>query len=68
MNVSIKKYIMDNFKGVSKEEIKQSIVTSFDDKDEITLPGLGVFFGLVWQKCSDEEKERILSILKDSLN
>ncbi len=66
MNISIKKHIMDNFKGASKEDIKASIVSSFNDKDEITLPGLGVFFGIIWSKSSLEEQNRMLDILKDS--
>lgn len=57
---------MDNFKGASKEDIKASIVSSFNDKDEITLPGLGVFFGIIWSKSSLEEQNRMLDILKDS--
>lgn len=57
---------MDNFKGASKEDIKASIVSSFNDKDEITLPGLGVFFGIVWSKSSEDEQNRMLDILKDS--
>lgn len=68
MNISIKQHIMNNFKGASKDDIKESIVSSFNDKDEITLPGLGVFFGLVWNKSSDDEKNKILDILKDSLS
>ncbi len=64
--ISIKQHIMNNFKGASKDDIKESIVASFNDKDEITLPGLGVFFGILWNKSSDEEKNRILDILKDS--
>ncbi len=68
MNISIKKHIMNNFKGASKEDIKESIVSSFNDKDEITLPGLGVFFGIVWDKSSEDERNKILDILKDSLN
>lgn len=68
MNISIKQHIINNFKGASKDDIKESIVSSFNDKDEITLPGLGVFFGLVWSKSSDEERNKILNILKDSLN
>lgn len=68
MNISIKNHIMNNFKGASKEDIKESIVSSFNDKDEITLPGLGVFFGIVWNKCSEDEKNKILDILKDSLS
>ena len=68
MNISIKQHIMNNFKGASKDDIKESIVSSFNDKDEITLPGLGVFFVLVWSKSSDEERNKIFNILKDSLN
>lgn len=68
MNISIKEHIMNNFKGASKDDIKESITSSFNDRDEITLPGLGVFFGLVWSKSSNDEKNRILDILKDSLN
>ena len=48
MNISIKEHIMNNFKGASKDDIRESIVSSFNDKDEITLPGLGVFFGIIW--------------------
>ena len=59
---------MNNFKGASKNDIKESIVSSFNDKDEITLPGLGVFFGIVWSNSSQEEQNRILDILKDNLS
>ncbi len=67
MNISIKNHIMNNFKGASKDDIKESIVSSFDDKDEITLPGLGVFFGIVWKNSSLDEQNRILDILKNNL-
>ena len=59
---------MNNFKGASKNDIKESIISSFNDKDEITLPGLGVFFGIVWSNSSQEEQNRILDILKDNLS
>ena len=68
MNISIKQRNMNNFEGSIKVDIQESIVSSFNVKDEITLPGLGVFFGLVWSKSSDEEKNKILDILKDSLS
>ena len=68
MNISIKEHIMNNFKGASKDDIRESIVSSFNDKDEITLPGLGVFFGIIGNKSSDDDKNKILDILKDSLN
>ena len=68
MNVSIKSHIMNNFKGASKEDIKESITSSFNDKDEITLPGLGVFFSILWSKSSLDEQDKILDILKSSLS
>ena len=66
MNISIRNHIMSNFKGASKDDIKESIEAFFNDKDEITLPGLGVFFSLVWSKSSLEDKDKMLNILKDS--
>ncbi len=66
MNTSIKTHILNNFKGATIEEIRSSIDASVNDKDEITLPGLGVFFNLVWGKCNNEEKINILNKLKDS--
>lgn len=59
---------MNNFKGASKNDIKESIISSFNDKDEITLPGLGVFFGIVWNNSSLEEQNKILDILKNNLS
>ena len=66
MNISIRNHIMSNFKGASKDEILKSIEASFNDKDEITLPGLGVFFSIIWSRSSLEDKDRILNVLKDS--
>ena len=53
MNIDIRKNIIDNFKGASTDEIKTSITSSIEEKEEVTLPGLGVFFELLW-KNSDE--------------
>ncbi len=68
MNISIKKHIMDNFKGASKEDIRKAVEEAFNDTEEITLPGLGVFFTVIWRKSPEGEKEHILNILKDSLS
>ena len=44
MNIDIRKSIINNFKGSRDEEIIESINESIKQGDEITLPGLGVFF------------------------
>ncbi len=64
--ISIKNHILNNFKGATIDDIRSSITSSFEDKDEITLPGLGVFFKIIWEKSSDDEKNNILKKLKNS--
>ena len=63
MNVDIREHIINNFKESSKNEIEDSIKSSIESKDEIILPGLGVFFELLWNNCNKEKKEDIINIL-----
>ena len=65
--MSIKEYILNNFKNDNKDAIKEAIVESINSNDEVTLPGLGVFFTLVWKNASTELKEEILTILENNL-
>ena len=67
MNIDIRKHIISNFKGSETNEIKESIEASIKEKDEITLPGLGVFFELLWTNSDENNKEYILNTLKNSL-
>ena len=47
---------MNNFKDAGIDEIKASIVSSIHDGKEITLPGLGVFFELLWNGSDENSK------------
>ena len=67
MNIDIRKHIIDNFKDTNKDEIRSSIVDSIKDKDEITLPGLGVFFELLWNNSSKDEKNNIINTIKNNI-
>lgn len=67
MNLDIRENIMNNFKGAGIDEIKSSIVSSIHDKQEVTLPGLGVFFELLWNGSDENSKEYILSTIKKAL-
>ncbi len=67
MNINIRQNIINNFKGAEKDEIKNSIISSIDDGKEITLPGLGVFFELLWNKSDENSREYILTTLHDLL-
>ena len=67
MNIDIRKSIINNFKGSSIDEIKASIETSINDGDEITLPGLGVFFEILWNNSNKDDKEFILRTIESNL-
>ena len=65
--MSIKDYIVNNFKNDNKETIKEAIVESINSKDEVTLPGMGVFMEIIWNNATDEMKNEMLTILKNNL-
>ncbi|MBE6153180.1 MAG: small acid-soluble spore protein SspI [Firmicutes bacterium] len=66
-NINIRNYIKENFKNCEINDIKESIVSSIDDNDEVTLPGLGVLFEILWKNSNDKLKNEILEILKSNL-
>lgn len=67
MNIDIRKSVVKNFEGSGIEDIRDSIETSIEDKEEITLPGLGVFFEILWNNSDNEDKEFILRTIEKGL-
>lgn len=67
MDINIRESIKDNFKDASIDEIKASIESSIIEGDEVTLPGVGVFFELLWNSSNDDEKDFILKKLESTL-
>lgn len=64
-DIKIRDYIINNFKDDDVETIKRAIEESIKEKDEVTLPGMGVFFEIIWQEANDKEKDKILEYLKN---
>ena len=64
-DIKIRDYIINNFKNDDEETIKRAIDESIKEGDEVTLPGMGVFFEIIWQDASDQERKRILTTLKN---
>lgn len=67
MDIDIRKSIIKNFEECDIEEIRDSINSSIKDNEEITLPGLGVFFEILWNNTDDNEKDFILETIKNNL-
>lgn len=59
----IRNYIINNFKNDKKDNLRKAIEGSIEDQDEITLPGMGVFFELIWQDSSKELQDEMLNII-----
>lgn len=61
---TIRHYIINNFYESDFNILKSAIEESIKEKNDLNLPGLGVFFELVWQYSSQETKNEIIKTLK----
>lgn len=64
-DIKIRDYIINNFQNDNEETIKKAIDESIKEQDEVTLPGMGVFFEIIWTDSNNEEKEKLLEKLKN---
>ena len=67
MNIDIRKSIISNFKDSDISEIRSSIEEAVNDEDEVTLPGLGVFFEILWKNSTKEEQQNLVNKIKKNL-
>lgn len=65
--MDIRTYIKSNFKDSNLDDIRSSIESSIKEKEELVLPGLGVFFETIWLNSTDTYKNNLLSIIKKNL-
>lgn len=68
MDLDIRKNIRENFKTADTSEIRETIKSGIESQEEVTLPGLGVFFEILWNNSDENSKEYILRTIKDGLN
>ena len=62
--MDIRSHIINNFKEDDITSLRQAIEESIKESDEITLPGMGVFFEIIWTDSNNEEKDEMLKKLK----
>lgn len=66
-NISIKDYIINNFKEDDVNTLKNAIIESINENDEVVLPGMGVFLSLIWQGSDNDTKDKMLNALHTEL-
>lgn len=67
MHIDIRESIIKNFSNSKIDDIKLSIEEAIEEHDEITLPGLGVFFEILWTHSDTNLKTNILNILEKNI-
>ena len=68
MDIDIRRHIINNFQGDDFETLKRAIDESVRAKDELTLPGLGVFLELIWENATQEMKNELIEIMRNRVN
>lgn len=64
MDINIREHIINNFSGDDYETLKRAIDESVSSYDEVVLPGLGVFFELIWENANQELKNELIEIIR----
>ncbi len=64
MDLSIRDHIINNFKGDDYDSLRNAIDESVKEGDEVTLPGMGVFFEIVWKEADASLKNQLLELIK----
>ena len=67
-NIDVRKYIVNNFKEDTVDDIEKSITSSIESGEDDPLIGLGVLFEVMWNHSSRDEKTIILSNIRKGLN
>ena len=66
-NIKIRDYIINNFKEDDINTLRNTISECIKEDDEETLPGMGVFFELVWKGSNEDAKKNILNTLYNEI-
>ena len=67
MEIDIRQHIINNFKGDNYETLRRAIDESVEAQDEVTLPGLGVFFELIWENADNELKDQLIAAIHEDI-
>lgn len=64
----VRKVVLENLAGSSREEIEGYIQETIDTREEDALPGMGILFEVVWQKSSTDIKSTMMDKIMEGIN
>ncbi len=60
-----RKQCIDNFQGEDFEELREAFEETVKEKDEESLPSLGIFFETIWENATDSLKQEMMDVLEE---
>lgn len=66
MNINLREAIIERVNNKSPQELAEIINGSIGG-DEQALPGVGVLFEMIWQRCDEPMKEQLVTKLNEQL-
>ncbi|WP_085523175.1 small acid-soluble spore protein SspI [Tuberibacillus sp. Marseille-P3662] len=67
MDINIRQAIKHNLSDNDNEKLRSTVVDAIEDGQEKMLPGLGVMFEIIWEKASDEDKNKMIDHLAEGV-
>ena len=64
--MNIRDYIKKNLEECKEIDVRETVLASINQDDEVVLPGLGVLFEMLWNNCNDDLKNNIVKTLYES--
>ena len=64
--MNIRDYIKKNLGECKEIDVRETVLASINQDDEVVLPGLGVLFEMLWNNCSNEFRNNIVKTLYES--
>lgn len=67
MNIDLRKAILHNIKGNTREELEATIVDAVSLGEEKVLPGLGYLFEIIWKESEEAERKQMVTSLAEGV-
>ena len=67
MDINIRKSVIENFKNSTVDDLRETINEATSSTEEKILPGLGVFFEVLWKNSDTEFRNKTLNILANGI-
>ncbi|MCP3025486.1 small acid-soluble spore protein SspI [Halobacillus sp. A5] len=67
MDLNLRQAILSNVSGHNADQLQATIDDALQKGEEKMLPGLGVFFEMLWKESGEQDRQEMLETLEKGL-